>query len=66
MCRNPDYGILTDSVANLTDIEAETVFDISGPMEAPFHQRLNPLLARRTIQGAEECIPFGPDIRIRW
>jgi hypothetical protein len=37
------------SAADLTDIEAETVFDIAGPMEAAFHKRLDPLLAGRTV-----------------
>ena len=50
-------GIFTESIANLTDIEAETVFDISGPMEASFHQRLDPLLAGRAVQGGQGCIP---------
>src|SRR5260370_36775313 len=54
------------SAADLTDVEAETVFDIAGPMEAAFHQRLDPFLAGRTVQGGEECFPFGSNIRIRW
>src|SRR5580693_4630477 len=42
------------SAADLTDIEAEAVFDITRPMEAPFHQRLDPLLAGRPAQGGKE------------
>jgi hypothetical protein len=55
-----------DSAADLTDIEAETVFDIAGAMEAAFHQRLDPLLAGRARQGGKECVPFGLDVCIRW
>src|ERR1700722_9380597 len=53
------------SVADLAYVEAETVFDITRPMEATFHQRLDPLLACRAVQGGEECLPFGPNLRIR-
>jgi hypothetical protein len=53
------------SAADLAYVEAETVFDITRPMEATVHQRLDPLLACRAVQGAEECIPFGPNLRIR-
>ena len=46
------------SAADLTDIEAETVFDIAGPMEAAFHQHLDPVLAGGAAQRAEESVPF--------
>jgi hypothetical protein len=54
------------SAADLAYVEPETVFDITRPMEATFHQRLDPLLAGRPAQGGKECLPFGSDVRIRW
>src|ERR1700722_1281954 len=35
-------------------------------MEAPFHQRLDPLLAGRPAEGGKERLPLGSDVRIRW
>jgi hypothetical protein len=52
--------------ADLAYVKAETVFDITWAMEATVHQRLDPLLACRALQGIEECSPFGPNLRIRW
>jgi hypothetical protein len=37
--------MVTVPVANLPDMEAESIFDITRSMEAAFHQCLDPLLA---------------------
>ena len=53
------------SAPDLADVEAEAVFDVTGPMEATVHQRLDPRPAGRPAQGGEECLHSGPDVRIR-
>lgn len=54
------------SVANLPDVEAESIFDVTSAMEAAFHQCLNPLLACGTFERGDKCVPFGFDFHIGW
>jgi len=37
----------SSSAAELTNVEAKPIFDVSSAMEATFHQRLDPLSAGR-------------------
>src|SRR6187551_1619384 len=46
----------TSSTAQLTDVEAEPVFDISGAVETAFQQFLDPVLAGGPLHRGEERI----------
>jgi hypothetical protein len=45
------------SAAELADMEAEPVFDVTGAMEAALHQRLDPVPGGRAAATSPTCAP---------
>src|SRR3954452_4392199 len=52
------------SAAELADMESQSIFNITWPVEATFHQRLNPGLTRRALDGGDERTPLERNVLV--
>src|ERR1700730_5411448 len=58
---NQSSAAAVPSNADLSDVEAQPVFDIARAVEPARHERLDPGLTRRTTKGSYERVPLRLD-----